>query len=118
MEIKVDKELPHLGFPFRTRCGRRSRKGIEEQGDQDGSREYDPSTALTYQRVDQFFSTKVTHLIVKSVASPSKAKQATKRQSLAPESPKNPFLDKTGVTDLAQKAEALGIKVWTVKSER
>jgi hypothetical protein len=32
-------------------------------------------------------------------------------------SPKNPFLDNTGVTDLVQKAEAMSIKVWTVKSE-
>lgn len=33
------------------------------------------------------------------------------------ESPKNPFSDGTGVTDLVQKAEALNIKVWTVDSE-
>jgi len=32
------------------------------------------------------------------------------------ESPKNPFLDGTGVTDLVEKAEALNIKVWTVES--
>ena len=31
-------------------------------------------------------------------------------------SPKNPFLDGTGLTDLVQKAEAMNIKVWTVKS--
>lgn len=28
----------------------------------------------------------------------------------------NPFLDQSGPTDLVQKAEKLGIKVWTVKS--
>ena len=34
----------------------------------------------------------------------------------ARESPKNPFLDSTGLTDLVQKAEAMNIKVWPVKS--
>jgi hypothetical protein len=69
------------------------------------------------QRVDQFFSTKITHLIVKTLASPTKAKPVVAKRECKPcESPLNPFLDNTGVTDLALKAEALGIKVWSVKS--
>ena len=32
-------------------------------------------------------------------------------------SPKNPFYDASAGNSLAQKAESLGIKVWTVKSE-
>nr|XP_018262127.1 uncharacterized protein I303_05142 [Kwoniella dejecticola CBS 10117]OBR84285.1 hypothetical protein I303_05142 [Kwoniella dejecticola CBS 10117] len=67
-------------------------------------------------KIDQFFSTRVTHLIVKSNASPQKAKPlAPSRRDVNKDSSKNPFLDGTGVTDLAQKAEALNIKVWTVK---
>jgi hypothetical protein len=70
---------------------------------------------LTVQRVDQFFSTRVTHLIAKPSTSPKKAMPPPRRP--VKESPKNPFSDGTGVTDLVQKAEALNIKVWTVDSE-
>nr|XP_019045391.1 hypothetical protein I302_05780 [Kwoniella bestiolae CBS 10118]OCF24321.1 hypothetical protein I302_05780 [Kwoniella bestiolae CBS 10118] len=67
-------------------------------------------------KIDQFFSTRITHLIVKGNASPQKPKPATLiGRDVHRESVKNPFLDGTGVTDLAQKAEALNIKVWTVK---
>nr|XP_031864403.1 uncharacterized protein CI109_000317 [Kwoniella shandongensis]KAA5531475.1 hypothetical protein CI109_000317 [Kwoniella shandongensis] len=69
-------------------------------------------------KVDQFFSTRVTHLIVKGGNSPQKAKPLapTRRgDNAVRESPKNPFLDGTGVTDLVQKAEAMNMKVWTVK---
>ncbi|WWC70978.1 uncharacterized protein I206_104931 [Kwoniella pini CBS 10737] len=67
-------------------------------------------------KIDQFFSTRVTHLIVKGGVSPQKAKTlAPSRRDANRDSSKNPFLDGTGVTDLAQKAEALNIKVWTVK---
>ncbi|WWD05102.1 hypothetical protein V865_003174 [Kwoniella europaea PYCC6329] len=67
-------------------------------------------------KIDQFFSTRVTHLIVKGNASPQKPKPAALfGRDTNRESSKNPFLDGTGVTDLAQKAEALNIKVWTVK---
>ncbi|WVF69037.1 hypothetical protein IAT40_003811 [Kwoniella sp. CBS 6097] len=69
-------------------------------------------------KVDQFFSTRVTHLIVKGGASPQKPKPMhTSRRSNDPSRPSsnNPFLDGTGVTDLVQKAEAMNMKVWTVK---
>lgn len=69
------------------------------------------------QKIDQFFSTRVTHLIVRGNASPQKPKPlAPRRGDPARESPKNPFLDGMGTTDLAMKAEAMGMKVWTVKS--
>ncbi len=75
---------------------------------------------MPVQKVDQFFSTRVTHLVVKGGTSPQKAKSMAppaRRGDPARESPKNPFLDGTGVTDLVQKAEAMNMKVWTVKSE-
>jgi hypothetical protein len=40
-----------------------------------------------------------------------------RRKDSVRESPKNPFLDGTGVTDLAKKAEAMNMKVWTTESE-
>ncbi|KAK4689703.1 regulatory subunit for Cdc7p protein kinase, partial [Tremellales sp. Uapishka_1] len=69
-------------------------------------------------KIDQFFSTKVTHLIVKGNASPIKPRvmaPPVRKADPVRESPMNPFLDNTGLTDLAQKAEAMNIKVWTVK---
>ncbi|WRT67995.1 uncharacterized protein IL334_004970 [Kwoniella shivajii] len=67
-------------------------------------------------KIDQFFSTRVTHLIVKGASSPQKPKPiAPSRRDSNRDPLKNPFLDGTGVTDLAQKAEAMNIKVWTVK---
>ncbi|WVQ96551.1 hypothetical protein IAU59_003656 [Kwoniella sp. CBS 9459] len=69
-------------------------------------------------KVDQFFSTRVTHLIVKGGASPQKPKpMQSSRRGNDPSRPSsnNPFLDGTGVTDLVQKAEAMNMKVWTVK---
>ncbi|KAL7420722.1 Cdc7p-Dbf4p kinase complex regulatory subunit [Cryptotrichosporon argae] len=68
--------------------------------------------------IDNFFSQHVSHLVVKSVPSPKKPKpsQAARRGHAGPvrESPKNPFLDTTGPSNLVDKAETLGIKVWTV----
>ncbi|WWC88450.1 uncharacterized protein L201_003361 [Kwoniella dendrophila CBS 6074] len=68
-------------------------------------------------KIDSFFSTRVTHLIVKGVLpSPQNPKTiASTRRVVNRESSNNPFLDGTGVTDLAQKAEAMNIKVWTIK---
>ncbi|WOO76811.1 Sporulation-specific protein 6 [Vanrija pseudolonga] len=68
-------------------------------------------------RVDQFFSQRVSHLVVKGGASPHKPRAApSQSKRVAREAADtNPFLDSTGVTDLVQKAEKLGIKVWTVK---
>ncbi|WVR06539.1 hypothetical protein IAU60_003570 [Kwoniella sp. DSM 27419] len=70
-------------------------------------------------KVDQFFSTRVTHLIVRGGQSPQKPKPlaSSRRNENARDSTKiqNPFLDGTGVTDLVQKAEAMNMKVWTVK---
>jgi hypothetical protein len=40
------------------------------------------------------------------------------RREASIDSPHNPFLDGTGTTDLASKAEAMGIKVWPVKSKQ
>jgi hypothetical protein len=56
----------------------------------------------------------VTHLVVKENASPQKAR-AAKRDSVK-DSPTNPFRD-TGAKTLTQKAEEMGMKVWTMKSE-
>ena len=69
---------------------------------------------MLVQKVDQFLSKSVTHVIVKSLPSPSKNRPEPKHSR---ESPKNPFLDNTGVTDLVRKAEALNMKVWTEESE-
>ncbi|KAK8858776.1 hypothetical protein IAR55_003006 [Kwoniella newhampshirensis] len=69
-------------------------------------------------KVDQFFSTRVTHLVVKGGASPQKARPlapSRRGDNVISQSPKNPFLDGTGVTDLVHKAEAMNMKVWTVK---
>lgn len=64
--------------------------------------------------MDQFFSQRVSHLVVKGVAaSPQKKAPSRRREGQSD----NPFLDSTGATDLVTKAEKLGIKVWTVKSE-
>lgn len=63
--------------------------------------------------MEQFFSQRVSHLIVKAVASPQKKPPARRRDGQSD----NPFLDSTGATDLVTKAAKLGIKVWTVKSE-
>lgn len=68
------------------------------------------------QKVDQFFSNRITHLVVKGVASPQKPKAAALSRNSVPESPMNPFLDHIGPTNLTAKAEAMGKKVWTVKS--
>lgn len=46
-------------------------------------------------------------------ASPQKKAPSRRREGQSD----NPFLDSTGATDLVTKAEKLGIKVWTVKSE-
>jgi hypothetical protein len=54
-------------------------------------------------------------VIVKGIASPIKPKPSTTRDSVR-DSPKNPFLDSTGETNLAQKAEKMGMKAWNVKS--
>jgi len=58
----------------------------------------------------------VSHLVTKNAASPQKAK-TTRKGMYAGAASDNPFLDKTGVTDLVEKAKALNIKVWNVKSE-
>jgi regulatory subunit for Cdc7p protein kinase len=66
--------------------------------------------------VDQFFSAKVTHLVVKGAGTPQKPRIPTKRDSVR-DSPSNPFRDSThSTTDLASKAEKMGMKVWTLKS--
>lgn len=52
-------------------------------------------------------------MIVRNLGTPTKVKP---QSDLARASPKNPFLDATGVTDLVQKAKGMGIKVWTVTS--
>jgi hypothetical protein len=57
----------------------------------------------------------VSHLIVQGGTSPQKPKAVSKGRHPGRESD-NPFLDHTGTTDLVQKAQKLGIKVWTVKS--
>lgn len=59
----------------------------------------------------------MTHLIVKNIPSPTKAKAGLSRGFGLKGSPKNPFYDSSAGSSLAQKAESLGIKVWTVKSE-
>lgn len=72
---------------------------------------------MHYQRIDQFFSQRVSHLIIKgSGETPQKPKAVSKGRHPTRESD-NPFLDQTGTTDLVLKAEKMGIKVWTVKSE-
>lgn len=60
----------------------------------------------------------MTHLVAKSIASPKKSiPPPISRKNAIKESSKNPFLDDTGAIDLVSKAEALGMKVWTVESE-
>ncbi|TXT15995.1 hypothetical protein VHUM_00498 [Vanrija humicola] len=64
-------------------------------------------------RVDQFFSQRVSHLVVKGGASPQRPRAAPSQSKRAARetADTNPFLDSTGVTDLVQKAEKLGIKL-------
>ncbi|WVQ85007.1 hypothetical protein IAT38_007171 [Cryptococcus sp. DSM 104549] len=60
-------------------------------------------------KVEQFFSTRVTHLIVKGGNTPQSKSRNT-------EALKNPFVvESTGPTDLIEKAEAMNMKVWPVK---
>ncbi|EIW67729.1 hypothetical protein TREMEDRAFT_33322 [Tremella mesenterica DSM 1558] len=67
-------------------------------------------------RVDQFFSQKITHLIVRSSGTPQKPKPLSViNKNIPRHSPHNPFNDHMGVTDLVQKAEAMNIKVWSIK---
>jgi hypothetical protein len=55
--------------------------------------------------------------VVKNVASPVKPKSGLSKGLGLKGSPKNPFYDASAGNSLAQKAESLGIKVWTLKSK-
>ncbi|ORY30567.1 hypothetical protein BCR39DRAFT_466540 [Naematelia encephala] len=68
-------------------------------------------------RVDAFFSQKLTHLIIKGGDSPQKPKPMTaaKRVEAMQGSPKNPFIDHTGPSSLAEKAAQMDIRVWTIR---
>ncbi|OXM76001.1 regulatory subunit for Cdc7p protein kinase [Cryptococcus neoformans Bt63] len=66
-------------------------------------------------RVEQFFSTRVTHIIVKGGTTPQKPIKSVNQSRRAADAAKNPFLDGSKSTDLISKAEELQMKVWTVK---
>ncbi len=59
----------------------------------------------------------MTHLVAKSPAPDKKSMPPPSRKNNVKESPRNPFKDGTGETNLVAKAEALGMKVWTVDSK-
>lgn len=107
----MDQAIPKFDFSFRDWDGR---QGVGATGQDDGCCKSSVDLSLTCQRVDQFFSARVTHLIVKSTT--AKPMAPPPRKHAISESPKNPFLDGTGVTDLAQKAKAMNIKVWPLDS--
>ncbi|TYJ58299.1 hypothetical protein B9479_000842 [Cryptococcus floricola] len=65
-------------------------------------------------KVEQFFSTRVTHCIVKESGSPQKQTKPLS-QARNSDNARNPFLESGGTTDLAHKAAELHMKVWSVK---
>lgn len=67
--------------------------------------------------MEQFFSTRVTHIIVKGGTTPQKPIKSVSQSRRAADAAKNPFLDGSKSTDLISKAEELQMKVWTVKSK-
>ncbi|KLT43247.1 hypothetical protein CC85DRAFT_244511 [Cutaneotrichosporon oleaginosum] len=95
---KWQQAFPNLTFHF-------------ELGTEEGlGRKMRPRVLKLGARVDQFFSRRITHLIVKSEQSPQKPRVAAMKRGQSD----NPFLQ-ASPTDLRSKAEEYGIKVWTVK---
>ncbi|WVN90534.1 uncharacterized protein L203_105770 [Cryptococcus depauperatus CBS 7841] len=64
-------------------------------------------------KVEQFFSTRVTHIIIKGVNTPQK--QLKYPSQTRREAHKNPLVDSNGSADLISKAEELKMKTWNVK---
>lgn len=62
------------------------------------------------QKIDPFFTDKISCLIVKEITSPVKRPPRPKQDS------ENPFLDHANELDLPSKAAAMGAKVWTLES--
>ncbi|BEI93977.1 uncharacterized protein CcaverHIS019_0604360 [Cutaneotrichosporon cavernicola] len=95
---KWQAAFPTLTFHFELGAEEGQGRGLRERAIKLGA------------RIDQFFSRRITHLIVKNVQSPQKPRAAAMKRGQSD----NPFIQQ-GPTDLRSKAEEYGIKVWTVK---
>ncbi|GMK57303.1 hypothetical protein CspeluHIS016_0401370 [Cutaneotrichosporon spelunceum] len=95
---KWQAAFPTLTFHFELGAEEGQGRGLRERAVKLGA------------RIDQFFSRRITHLIVKTAQSPQKPRTAAMKRGQSD----NPFIQQ-GPTDLRSKAEEYGIKVWTVK---